>query len=89
MGKRSAVVVVFFMLAGVLFAQTEPKKANVRPSPAPGAAEPFDKADGKAMAGQCVTRDTEAGQSVMRGAHACMCGKHKCARMCPNVPCRR
>ena len=65
MGKRSAVVVVFFMLAGVLFAQTEPKKANVRPSPAPVAAEPFDKADVKAMAGQCVTLDTEAGQIVM------------------------
>ena len=36
------------------------KKTNVRP-PEAASAEPFDKADVKTMAGQCVTLDTEAG----------------------------
>lgn len=41
-----------------------PKKTNDRPSEqAP--AEPFDKADVKTMAAQCVTLDTEAGVIVM------------------------
>ncbi|HTH37661.1 MAG TPA: peptidylprolyl isomerase [Pyrinomonadaceae bacterium] len=40
----------------------EPIKTNARPAPAPAAkAEPFDKADVKTMAAQCVTFDTEAG----------------------------
>ena len=41
----------------------EPTKTNARPTPTPSAAkaEPFDKADVKAMAAQCVTFDTEAG----------------------------
>ncbi|HTK38242.1 MAG TPA: peptidylprolyl isomerase [Pyrinomonadaceae bacterium] len=41
----------------------EPKKTNARPTPAPSvsAAEPFDKADVKTMASQCVRFDTEAG----------------------------
>jgi peptidyl-prolyl cis-trans isomerase B (cyclophilin B) len=42
----------------------EPVKTNARPTPTPPAAkpEPFDKADVKTMAGQCVTFDTEIGQ---------------------------
>jgi peptidyl-prolyl cis-trans isomerase B (cyclophilin B) len=37
-------------------------KANVRPTPAPDYAPvPFDKADVKSMASQCVSLDTEAG----------------------------
>lgn len=40
----------------------EPAKANVRPTPPPAAKpEPFDKADIKTMAEQCVTFDTELG----------------------------
>src|SRR5260221_8447819 len=39
-----------------------PPKANVRPTPTPQPSpEPFDKADVKTMAAQCVTFDTEAG----------------------------
>ncbi len=39
-----------------------PPKANARPTPSPTVkAEPFDKADVKTMAAQCVTLDTEAG----------------------------
>jgi peptidyl-prolyl cis-trans isomerase B (cyclophilin B) len=41
---------------------TPPAKANARPTPSPTAkAEPFDKADAKTMAAQCVSLDTEAG----------------------------
>lgn len=43
--------------AGCICAQG---KANARPTPAPNA-EPFDKADVKTMAGQCVTLETESG----------------------------
>ena len=41
----------------------EPVKTNARPTPTPSAAkpEPFDKADVKTMAAQCVTFDTELG----------------------------
>lgn len=41
----------------------ESPKANARPTPAPPdyAPEPFDKADVKTMAAQCVSLDTEAG----------------------------
>jgi peptidyl-prolyl cis-trans isomerase B (cyclophilin B) len=43
-------------------AQKEPQKTNARPTPTPVAkAEPFDKADAKTMASQCVSLDTEAG----------------------------
>lgn len=41
----------------------EPQKANTRPTE-PANAEPFDKADVKTMAAQCVTFDTEAGEIV-------------------------
>jgi peptidyl-prolyl cis-trans isomerase B (cyclophilin B) len=44
---------------------TAPQKANARPSPTPASAssshDPFDNADVKTMAGQCVRLDTEAG----------------------------
>ena len=44
----------------------EAPKANARPTPATDVKpEPFDKADVKMMAGQCVTLDTEAGAIVM------------------------
>jgi len=46
------------------FGQTaSPPKVNARPSPTPSApaAEPFDKADVKTMAAQCVSLDTDAG----------------------------
>lgn len=39
----------------------EPAKANNRPAAAVVKAEPFDKADVKTMAAQCVALDTEAG----------------------------
>lgn len=43
-------------------AQKEPQKLNARPTPTPETkAEPFDKADVKTMASQCVSLDTEAG----------------------------
>lgn len=45
----------------------EPAKTNARPTPTPSAAkpEPFDKADVKTMATQCVTFDTELGAIEM------------------------
>ena len=54
------------MLPAVIAAQqtapTPTPKVNARPTPTPAAtAEPFDKADVKTMAAQCVTLDTEAG----------------------------
>jgi cyclophilin family peptidyl-prolyl cis-trans isomerase len=44
-------------------AAKEPVKTNARPTPTPGAVkpEPFDKADVKTMAAQCVMFDTELG----------------------------
>jgi peptidyl-prolyl cis-trans isomerase B (cyclophilin B) len=56
----------FVSFAGDTLAQqatlTPESKANARPTPvSTPSAEPFDKADVKAMAGQCVTLDTEAG----------------------------
>ena len=53
------------LLTGVVVCaqQTSPPKVNARPtpSPTPATAEPFDKADVKTMAAQCVSLDTEAG----------------------------
>jgi peptidyl-prolyl cis-trans isomerase B (cyclophilin B) len=53
------------LITAVAFGQEDPKKANSRPNPTPTPAgakpEPFDKADIKTMAGQCVRLDTEAG----------------------------
>ena len=52
-------------LSSIAFAQSAPRetKTNARPTPAPAAPakEPFDKADVKTMAAQCVSLDTEAG----------------------------
>lgn len=61
---------VIALAAGVSAQQAEtkePAKANTRPTPAPSAAksEPFDKADVKTMAAQCVTFDTEQGVIAM------------------------
>lgn len=67
--------IVITFAAGIAFSQannavatptpaaTETPKANPRPTPKPEEpkAEPFDKADVKTMAGQCVSFDTEAG----------------------------
>jgi peptidyl-prolyl cis-trans isomerase B (cyclophilin B) len=61
---------LFALLAAVpaAFAQAVPEAkipptTNVRPAPAPAApaAEPFDRADVKTMAAQCVSLDTEKG----------------------------
>src|SRR3982751_1785755 len=67
MDRRLTAVSLLFTCAGVLFGQNEPKKANARPeaTPTPAAIEPFDRADIKAMAGKCVTLDTEAGTITM------------------------
>ena len=55
------VLVLIMFFVGKIFSQ-EPAKANARPTPAaPAKAEPFDKADLKALASQCVSLDTEAG----------------------------
>jgi len=52
-----------FMLSTIVFAQQpSPPKVNSRPTPTPVTkAEPFDKADVKTMAANCVVLDTEAG----------------------------
>jgi peptidyl-prolyl cis-trans isomerase B (cyclophilin B) len=61
----SLIFAIFACLAGNSFSQ-EPAKANSRPTPAPAAKpEPFDKADVKTMASQCVSFDTEAGMIEM------------------------
>ena len=62
MSERIAFLFACFVcFAGHLFAQ-EPAKANSRPAPSPAAkSEPFEKADVKTMASQCVAFDTEAG----------------------------
>ena len=62
----SFVFVFFACFSGVCFGQdptpTPEGKANARPTPPPDQApEPWDKADVKAMASQCVSLDTEAG----------------------------
>ncbi|MEO6334199.1 MAG: peptidylprolyl isomerase [Pyrinomonadaceae bacterium] len=59
-------VLVFSLSSLAIAQQASPapsRKANARPTPAPAARarEPFDKADVKTMAGQCVTIDTDAG----------------------------
>ena len=68
---------VFALFAGNTLAQTptpSPEaKANARPTPTASAPpEPFDKADVKTMAGQCVALDTEAGliEAEMYPEHA-------------------
>lgn len=60
------VLVIFAVSAGGVWGQQAPPasdgKANARPTPpAETKPEPFDKADVKTMAGQCVTLNTEAG----------------------------
>jgi len=61
-----SVPVLLIVLASAAYTQdaapTPPAKANPRPTPSPQVrAEPFDKADVKTMAAQCVTLDTESG----------------------------
>jgi peptidyl-prolyl cis-trans isomerase B (cyclophilin B) len=66
---RALVKILFllFVLSVIVSAQDEPKKINSRPQPAADPAtpqakpEPFDKADVKTMASQCVRLETEAG----------------------------
>ena len=59
----SSPFLAFGQTPSVTPAVKEPVKTNARPTPKPSAAkaEPFDKADVKTMAAQCVTFDTEAG----------------------------
>ena len=74
--KKSAFIpIIITLAAGFVFSQgntgvptptpvpKETVKANPRPTPKPEEpmAEPFDKADVKTMAGQCVSFDTETG----------------------------
>src|SRR5688500_672092 len=66
MFRRFAIVFPLTCLfASLVFAQEatkSPSKVNARPTPAPiTKPEPFDKADVKTMAEQCVALDTEAG----------------------------
>jgi peptidyl-prolyl cis-trans isomerase B (cyclophilin B) len=63
-----AAIILVLSVCGAMSAQTPapaklPAKSNARPAPtpAPPAAEPFDRADVKTMAAQCVTLDTEKG----------------------------
>lgn len=76
MSKRFLIFFAAFLLSAIVAvsqpptappAVKEPVKTNTRPTPTPSAAkpEPFDKADVKTMAGQCVTFDTEAGMIEM------------------------
>ena len=59
------VLVSFVFFVGASSAQ-EPAKVNARPTPPVAAkAEPFDKADVKTMASQCVSFETEAGAIEM------------------------
>src|SRR5690348_5458478 len=63
-GRSLTLFILISALTTIAFAQaTPPPKVNARPSPTPSApaAEPFDKADVKTMAAQCVSLDTEAG----------------------------
>jgi peptidyl-prolyl cis-trans isomerase B (cyclophilin B) len=65
-----AVFVVWVSLMNAAVAQdpmpTPEGKANARPTPAPDQApEPWDNADVKTMAAQCVSLDTEAGMIEM------------------------
>ncbi len=61
--------VFLILLAGGVFGQapeTKPAaKTNIRPAETTEKAEPFDKAAVSAMAGQCVTFDTESGVIVL------------------------
>ena len=67
-GQAICILMILTSSPFLAFGQTdddakEPTKTMPRPTPTPSAAkaEPFDKADVKAMAAQCVTFDTEAG----------------------------
>jgi peptidyl-prolyl cis-trans isomerase B (cyclophilin B) len=69
--KISLVLIIAFCSGISAFAQQapaqkEPQKLNARPTPTPETkAEPFDKADVKTMASQCVSLDTEAGSIAL------------------------
>ncbi|MEJ7849224.1 MAG: peptidylprolyl isomerase [Pyrinomonadaceae bacterium] len=64
--RFTTIAVCLAALAFNIFAQNSavPKKTNERPAAAP-ASEPFDKADVKTMAGQCIKFDTDAGAIEM------------------------
>lgn len=64
MRSTISAIAISLLLALAAFAQqTVPPKANARPTPSPTAPkpEPFENADVKTMAAQCVALDTEAG----------------------------
>lgn len=72
--RAFAVLLILFLSSPFLLAQStptpspskEPVKPNARPTPPVDIKpEPFDKADVKTMAAQCVTLDTEAGAITM------------------------
>jgi len=62
----SALGLLSFALAAFAQEAKEPSKTNARPAPqATASAEPFDGADVKVMAGQCVLLETEAGAILL------------------------
>ena len=64
MRSKILAILVSLMFVSPAFAQQAvPPKANARPKPPPNAPkpEPFENADTKTMAAQCVALDTEAG----------------------------
>ena len=66
MRTKVLVISLFVWISGAIALGQQPTptpaaKVNARPAPA-GNAEPFDKADVKTMAAECVTLDTEAGE---------------------------
>ena len=66
MYRSFALVLVSFVCFPANAIAQEPAKANARPTPTASAkAEPFDKADVKTMASQCVSFETEVGPVEM------------------------
>lgn len=61
---RNLFVISILLISGVAVSGQTPVKTNPRPAETK-AAEPFDKADVKTMAAQCVAFDTEAGSIEM------------------------
>ena len=63
LGTFAIIFTLVYILSLPVLAQETPPKTNPRPTPTPAAAkpEPFDKADVKTMASQCVALDSEAG----------------------------
>lgn len=61
--NRKFIIALVFLFIPATIAHAQAPKVNSRPTPTPpvAKAEPFDKADVKTMAANCVVLDTEAG----------------------------